>query len=158
MKFCSQCGNDLKGKRFCTRCGFDSYSEQTNSKMNSFTQSAKVQNVSTGYNSNLGMISSRKPGKKGIMLIGAIAAACLLVFGYSSFSKPGGLLAMPVDEKCDWCSNRPSYAYPVSDGKTSYVCDEHRTHCVLCGDTPVVHEGENLLNMKMFLCEDCWYD
>ena len=71
--------------------------------------------------------------------MGAVLAGC------------GGMPKL-VDESCDWCGSSPSYAYKVSNG-VSYICEECRSTCYVCGEK-ATHHYENILGIMTFLCDE----
>lgn len=61
-----------------------------------------------------------------------------------------------VDEPCDWCGSSPSKAYKTSSGTTSYVCKECSGTCMICGNKKATKHATNMLDMELFMCDDCY--
>ena len=64
-------------------------------------------------------------------------------------------IASTVDEPCDWCGNRPSVAYKMSDGSDSYVCNDCNKECYWCGAKATKHYN-SAIGSVVFVCNDCY--
>lgn len=128
MAFCGKCGAPLDGGKFCPNCG---------------TPVELEQNQATTAVSH----PSKKSGlwKKVVLGVAVVAVAIFIITRFTS----------TVDEPCDWCGDRPSTAYKVSDGSYSYVCKDCSKECAWCGDKATKHY-ENLVGMMVFVCNDCY--
>ena len=127
MAFCGKCGAELNGEKFCPNCGEPVETEQS-------TTSAVTHPV-------------RKSGMWKKVVAGVVVVA-IAVFAISRFTST-------VDEPCDWCGNRPSVAYKMSDNSYSYVCRDCSKECAWCGERATKHY-ENLVGMMVFVCDDCY--
>lgn len=89
--------------------------------------------------------------KKSIILFSAIGIIIIiaLFFIISAF------FPATVDEPCDWCNDSPSIAYKTKSGSTSYVCKSCSSECAFCGN-PATKHYENMLEMMVFVCDDCY--
>lgn len=128
MAFCGKCGASLDGEKFCPKCGAPVELEQSQ--------------VATAV-----PYPTKKLGawKKWLLGIAVIAIAIFMITRFTS----------TVDESCDWCGDRPSVAYKVSDGSYSYVCKDCSKECAWCGDKATKHY-ENMVGMMVFVCNDCY--
>lgn len=129
MAFCGKCGAQLDGGKFCPNCGAPVESEQ-NEKTAAVSRPAK------------------KIGLWKLAVLGVVVIAAL-IFIITRFT------GATVDEPCDWCGNRPSVAYEMSDGSYSYVCDDCSKECAWCGNK-ATKRYENLAGMMVFVCDDCY--
>lgn len=129
MAFCGKCGASLDGGKFCPNCGVP-------------VESVQGETVVTAVSS-----SSPKSGlwKKVILGVAVVAVAIFIITRFTT----------TVDEPCDWCRNKPSVAYKMSDGSYSYVCKDCSKECAWCGDKATRHY-ENLAGMMVFVCDDCY--
>lgn len=130
MSFCGKCGVPLGDGKFCPSCGAPVEAEQS--------KSTTIANPNPIRKSKLWKIA----------VLGVIVIATT-IFIITRFA------ATTVDEPCDWCGNRPSVAYEMSDGSYSYVCKECGKECAWCGDKATKHY-ENLAGMMVFVCDDCY--
>ncbi len=82
-------------------------------------------------------------------LLMAVSCGCsMLGGGYTS------------DEPCAWCGNTPTKKFETSKGEDCYVCEEHTHECGICGknfDKELKHYT-NMLDLEMFVCDDCYDD
>lgn len=129
MAFCGKCGAPLDGEKFCPNCGAPVKLKQS--------QTA----VTAAFH------SSKKTGLWKKMALG-VAVVAVAIFIITRFKAT-------VEEPCDWCGNRPSVAYKMSDGSYSYVCKDCSKKCAWCGDKAVRHY-ENAAGMMVFVCNDCY--
>ncbi len=131
MSYCQNCGKQSKYGYYCMECG------------------AKL--ALPGSVSSSEVPSDGKGKKKTKVIVGSvisgIAALILLIV----------LIAIPreVDEACDWCGRRPSYAYHSSLGEVVYVCADCKSKCMVCGETPETYY-ENMLGMPVYVCHKCY--
>ena len=129
MAFCGKCGAPLDGEKFCPNCGEPVELEQSQTV------------VTAAFH------PSQKAGRRKKMAL-VTAAVVIAIFIITRFTAT-------VDEPCDWCGNRPSVAYKMSDGSHSYVCRDCSKKCIWCGDKADRHY-ENAAGMMVFICNDCY--
>ena len=129
MAFCGKCGAQLKGEKFCPNCGAPVVFENNEVKNKNMAG-----NVLKG-----GMMKSI------VKVIVFVAIAVIVIPRILSFSM----------EPCEWCGDRPSVAYKMSDGSKFYVCRDCSKSCVLCGNKATKHY-ESLLGTLNFVCDDCY--
>lgn len=60
-----------------------------------------------------------------------------------------------VDEPYDWCGDRTSVAYKMSDGSYAYVCKDCSKKYIWCGDK-VDRNYEKAVGMMDFVYNDCY--
>lgn len=129
MAFCGKCGAMLDEGKFCPNCGAPVESNQSRTAVTA------------------GSHPAQKAGLwKKVAVV--VVAVVIVVFAISRFTST-------VDEPCDWCGNRPSVAYKMSDNSYSYVCKDCSKKCAWCGDKATKHY-ENLAGMMVFVCDDCY--
>ena len=131
MNFCGKCGAPLDGKKFCPNCGAPNELECNRDA---------IINVSVSH-----PLKKTALWKKVALGVALIAIVIFIITRFTS----------TVDEPCDWCGNRPSVAYKMSDDSYSYVCKECSKECAWCGDKATKHY-ENLVGMMVFVCSDCY--
>lgn len=128
MAFCGNCGAPVDDGKFCPNCGAPVESEQGQAAVSHSSSKSQIWKM---------------------VVLGVIVVAVVL-FIVTRFTST-------VNEPCDWCGNRPSVAYKMSDGSYSYVCKDCSRECAWCGERATKHY-ENLLGMMVFVCDDCYND
>lgn len=87
--------------------------------------------------------------KRKIIIVCGIIIIVVFTIVFKSFSG--------VNEPCDWCGEKPSKAYKISDGSKSYVCKDCRMKCAWC-DSRAKKHYESGMGMMVFVCNDCFED
>lgn len=129
MAFCGKCGTPINGERFCPKCGTPVESKGNEDVVATDSQILKKAGL----------------WKKVVLGGAAVVVALYVITRFTS----------TVDKPCDWCGNRPSVAYKMSDGSYSYVCKDCSKECAWCGARATKHY-ENIAGMMVFVCDDCY--